>query len=69
MLSAGSYEPAPTQAGKMVRDLRLGLPGRDHQFADRPLRLRDELQDRQPYGVAEGAEVLRQDVDGCRRAR
>ena len=62
VLSAGLDEAAPTQAGEVVGDLRLGLIEQGDELADRALLLGDELKYAQPRAVAEHAEVLGEQV-------
>ena len=63
MTALGVEEAAPAQTGKVVRHLRLCLAQAGSEFADRELPLGPEqFEDADPKRVAEGSEVLRDDV-------
>ena len=63
-------EPAPAQAGEVVGDLRLRFAEPLDQFADRELALGpQQLEDPDPRGIAEAAEVLGDQVAASRRFR
>ena len=62
VLAPGHHEAAPTQAGEVVRDLRLGLIEELDELADPPLAFRNELQDPEPGAIAEDAEVLGEQI-------
>src|SRR4029453_5015599 len=67
VVAAGIEEPAPAQAGQMVGDLWLGLgePAAKLPRRQLPLRL-EQPEDAQPGRVAEGAEVLGDQVGAGR---
>ncbi len=70
VLAACRDEPAPTQAGQVIRHARLrdSEPCRDR--ADRQLALAaEQLQNPQPRRIRKRAEVLRDQVAALRRGR
>ena len=58
----GADEAAPAQRREVVGDLGLRLLERRHQLAHGALLVAQQRQDSQPGGIAEAAEVLRQQV-------
>ncbi len=61
-LAAALDEAAPAQAGEVAGDLRLRNAEQLDQLAHRALVFRQRFEDAKAGGVAEAAEVLRDDV-------
>lgn len=59
VLAAASHESTPTQAGEVVRHLRLRELESLNDLADRHLLLRQELKGAKAGRLAEGTEILR----------
>ena len=67
VLPARLDEPAPAQAGEVVRHLRLREPEPFDELPDRQLALvAEKLEDPQPDRVAEAAEVLGDEIGADR---
>jgi hypothetical protein len=70
VLALRRYEAAPTQAGQMIRDVRLGEARALDYLTDAQLAISvQQLEDSEPIRIRECTKVLRNEIRACRRLR